>query len=106
MFIKDYGIIAAPLTSMLRRNSFSWNPESELAFERLKDVLSNSPVLALPDFTATFIVECDASESGIGAILQQNSHPVAFFSRKLADRNHKLPAYERELIGLAKAVAH
>lgn len=68
-YIKDYGIVAAPLTSMLRRNSFSWNPESELAFERLKDALSNSPVLALPDFTATFIVECDASGSGIGATL-------------------------------------
>ncbi|KAL4579110.1 hypothetical protein LXL04_015245 [Taraxacum kok-saghyz] len=105
-FIQDYGIIAGPLTSMLRRNKFLWGPESELAFGKLKDMLSNSPVLALPDFTTDFVVECDASGSGIGAILQQQGHPVAFFSRKLADRHHKLPAYERELIGLAKAVAH
>ncbi|KAL4573276.1 hypothetical protein LXL04_020076 [Taraxacum kok-saghyz] len=105
-FIKDYGIIAAPLTSMLRRGSFTWTTDSETAFENPKNALSGSPVLALPDFSALFVVECDASGSGVGAVLQQDSHPVAFFSRKLADRHHKLPAYERELIGLAKAVAH
>ncbi|KAL4574559.1 hypothetical protein LXL04_021392 [Taraxacum kok-saghyz] len=105
-FIKGYGIIAVPLTSMLRRNNFEWNGESELAFVNLKEALSCSPVLALPYFTQQFIVECDASGSGIGAVLQQQGHPVAFFSRKLGDRHHKLPAYERELIGLTKVVAH
>lgn len=105
-FIKDYGNIAAPLTSMLRRNGFTWSKDSQAAFTNLKRALSESPILALPDFSNTFVVECDASGSGIGAILQQNNHPIAFFSRKLADRHHKLPAYERELIGLAKAVAH
>jgi len=76
-FIKDYGIIAAPLTSMLRRNAFQWATESESAFTNLKRALSESPVLALPDFSVIFVVECDAPGTGIGAILQQNSHPIA-----------------------------
>lgn len=59
-----------PLMGMLRRNIFVWGPESELAFTQWKDTLSNSPFLALLDFTTYFIIEYDASGNGIGAILQ------------------------------------
>lgn len=105
-FIQDYGVIAAPLTQLLKKAGFHWSEEAENAFISLKKSLSESPVLALPDFTKSFIIECDASGSGIGAVLLQQDHPIAFFSRQLAERHHKLVAYERELIGLAKAVIH
>jgi hypothetical protein len=60
----------------------------------------------MPDFTKTFIVECDTLSHGFGAVLIQEGHPIAFFSRPVAPRHHALAAYERELIGLVHAVRH
>jgi hypothetical protein len=65
-----------------------------------------APVLQLPDFDRDFIVECDVSGHGLGAVLHQGSGPVAFFSRQMAQRHSKLVAYKRELIALVQAVKH
>ena len=70
-FVKSYGHIATPLTALLRKNSFSWGAEAKAAFHQLKLAISSPPILSLPNFTKTFPVECDASGSGIGAILMQ-----------------------------------
>lgn len=105
-FIKDYVVIATPLTNILRKTAFTWGEEAETAFTTLKKALTEAPLLSLPDFGQTFVVECDALGSGIGAVLHQQGRPIAFFSRKLAERHYKLAAYERELIGLSKAVLH
>jgi hypothetical protein len=58
------------------------------------------PVLQMSDFSSPFMVDCDASGIGFGAILHQGEGPLAFFSHHFAARHHKLTAYERELIGL------
>ncbi|KAJ4778469.1 polyprotein [Rhynchospora pubera] len=105
-FIQDYGILAAPLTKLLKKDTYSWSPEAATAFAALKKALSRSPVLQLPDFTLPFTVECDASASGFGAVLHQGSEPIAYFSRPVPAHMAKLAAYERELIGLVKAVRH
>ena len=63
-------------------------------------------MLALPDFDRTFVVESDESTYGFGAVLLQDQHPVAFFSRPAAPRHASLAAYERELIGLILAIRH
>jgi hypothetical protein len=60
----------------------------------------------MPDFTKPFVVECDTSSHGFGAVLIQDRHPTAFFSRPVADHHRALAAYERELIGLVQAVRH
>jgi hypothetical protein len=94
-FIQDFGIIAAPLTKLLKKEGFKWCPDADSAFQTLKKALSSAPVLQLPDFEQSFIVDCDASGSGFGAVLHQNQGPIAFFSRPFAARHVKLAAYER-----------
>ena len=103
-FIAGYGAIAAPLTALLKGTSFSWTDDAEWAFSDLKQALMHAPLLQLPDFTKRFVVDCDASGTGFGAVLHQGDGPIAFFSRAVAPHHAKLPAYERELIGLVKAV--
>jgi len=105
-FIKDYGTIAAPLTQLLRKEGFRWSDTADAAVTALKAALCAAPVLHLPDFNATFIVDYNASGFGFGAVLHQDENPIAFFSRPFAARHLKAAAYERELIGLVQAVRH
>ena len=105
-FIREFGLIAAPLTRLLRRDAFVWDTEAETAFQALKRALTTGPVLQMPDFDKLFMVDCDASGVGFGAVLHQGAGPLAFFSRPFAARHLKLAAYEWELIGLVQAVRH
>jgi len=105
-FVHNYGTIAAPLTALLKKEGFLWSSEASAAFDALKEAVTTAPVLSMPDFSKPFIVECDASSHGFGAVMVQDSHPVAFFSRPVAPRHRALAAYERELIGLVHTVRH
>ena len=78
MFVQNYGRIAAPLTTLTKNDAFSWTPEATKDFEQLKEVMCKASVLTTPDFTKTFIVECDASGNGIGAFLMQEGRPLDF----------------------------
>ena len=68
-FIKRFAAIAALLTDLLKKDSFIWSTNADQAFENLKTAITQAPVLALPDFTMPFILETDASDSGVGAAL-------------------------------------
>ncbi|WVZ89350.1 hypothetical protein U9M48_035770 [Paspalum notatum var. saurae] len=105
-FIHNYGLIAGPLTALLKEEAFQWTDVATTAFAALKHALTTGPVLQLPDFNKPFVVDCDASGSGFGAVLHQGAGPIAFFSRMLAPQHAKLAAYERVLIGLVQAVRH
>ncbi|GAU22407.1 hypothetical protein TSUD_122930 [Trifolium subterraneum] len=105
-FIRDYGKIARPLTNLTKNDGFKWGKEAQKAFDELKRRLTTAPVLALPDFSKTFLIECDASGEGIGAILMQEKKPIAYYSKALGMRNLTKSAYEKELMAVVLAIQH
>lgn len=104
-FIKHYASIAGPLTDLLRKDAFNWTDTQVQAFEQLKDLLSSTPILRLPDFSKPFIIETDASGTGIGAVLSQDKHPLAYFSKKLCPRMQQASTYHREMYAITQAIA-
>lgn len=104
-FIRQYAVISQPLTQLLKKGSlFIWTDATEVAFQTLKTALISAPVLALPNFALPFTVETDACDVGIGAVLSQQGHPVAFVSRALGPRNQGLSVYEKEYLAILLAV--
>jgi hypothetical protein len=103
-FVKNYGKIVAPLTALLKKNSFAWTPAAAQDFQTLKMAMCTTSVLALPDFTKTFVLECDASGKGIGAILMQEGRPLVFTSKQLSERNLGKPIYENEILVILHVV--
>lgn len=96
--------MAKPLTVLLQKKGFLWSDSAQKAFDQLKQAMSATPVLALPDFTKSFCVETDACATGIGAVLMQEGHPVAFYSKALSVNNQKLSIYEKEFLAIMMAV--
>jgi hypothetical protein len=87
IFSQNYGKIAAPLTFLLKKNGFTWNLAADHAFQALKYAMCSTHVLSLPDFTKTFVLGCDASGKGIGAIVMQDGRPLAFTRKQISKRN-------------------
>lgn len=85
-FIRSYDVISKGLTDQLKKGVFKWTDQAQVAFEALKAALVTAPVLSLPDFSKEFVVETDASKEGIGAVLMQEGHPLAFLSKTLGSR--------------------
>lgn len=88
-FVQNYGKIARPLTLLLRKDGFLWNEEAQKAFELLKSAMAALPILNVPDFSKPFVIETDASNKGLGAVLLQEGRPVAFLNQTLSDRAQK-----------------
>jgi hypothetical protein len=103
-FVRNYASIASPLTSLLKKDDFLWSEEATNAFENLKMALVTAPVLALPDFTSTLVVQTDASGFAMCVVLLQQGHPLAYFSKMLCPRLAKASTYIRELHAITAAV--
>ena len=103
-FIRNFSSLAAPLTDVFWQTQFDWNPAAECAFQQLKIALTTAPVLRLPDFNKLFDVATDASNTGIGTVLLQDTHPVSYFSEKLNDAKGRYSNYDRELYAVVQSL--
>jgi hypothetical protein len=70
------------------------------SFQTLNMAMCTTLVLALPDLTKTFVLECDSSEKGIGVILMQEGQPLAFTNKKLSEINMGKSIYEKEMLSI------
>ena len=111
-FIPEYARIATSLTDLTRKsapNCIRWTSECQEAFQQLKVLLCSGPVLKSPDFSREFVLQTDASERGVGAVLSQvddlgEDHPVAYYSRKLLPREENYSTVEKECLGIKLGV--
>lgn len=101
-FVCNYASIAGPLTELLKKNNFHWDENAHKAFDELKRAMTSLPVLVLPNFDLIFDVTTDASSFAIGAILSQNGHPLAFFSKKLCPCMQLASTYDREMFAITE----
>ena len=110
-FIRNYSSVAEPLTRLTSPSQpFVWSPAARSAFLSLKERFTSAPVLLHPDPRRQFIVEVDASDTGLGAVLSQRSeadqkvHPCAFFSRRFLPAEENYDVGNRELLAVVAAL--
>lgn len=103
-FVAGFASISAPLTQLLRKDAFVWGGDLDQAFETLKQALTNTPVLKLPNFMKKFIVQTYESHVGAGAVLLQGGHPIAYFSKQMGSKLQIVSTYSREMWAILEAV--
>ncbi|KAK3520633.1 hypothetical protein QTP70_029421 [Hemibagrus guttatus] len=111
-FIRNYSSVASPLTSLLRGKpkKLTWTDLARSAFQQLKNCFTTAPILRHPDPDLPFVVEVDASSSGLGAVLSQQHgepgklHPCAFYSRKLTSAEVNYDVGNQELLAIKAAL--
>lgn len=104
-FIKNFSTIAKPLTELTKKDrSFDFNTKCKRAFQNIKEKLISAPVLKFPDFEKKFTLTTDASNTGLGAILSQEGHPICYMSRTLKKAEENYTTTEKELLAIVWAV--
>lgn len=104
-FIKGYSLVSRTLSNLLKKDTiFRWTFHEQQAFDTLKQKMLEAPVLALPDFTLPFTVETDACKRGVGAVLAQKGHPIAYLSKALGMTAQTMSTYEKECLAILLAV--
>ena len=94
--VPNFSDVTTPLTQLLKKDvKFVWSEKCQEAFDRLKAILSNNPVLKAPDFSRPFKMAVDASDVGVGAVLLQEGidgieQPISYFSRKLNEHQRNM----------------
>jgi len=109
LFIKDFAKIASPIHKLTRKNvPFIWGNDQQNAFDKLKEMFTSAPILRNPDSNKPFILETDASNFAVGAVLSQEFegqlHPVAFLSKSLTKCQRNYQIYDKELLAIKLAL--
>jgi len=108
-FIKDFAKVVAPLTRLTKKDTaWLWNTTTQNAFDTLKTAFTSAPILKYFNPELPIIVETDASDFAIGAVLSQKDntgilHPIAYFSRKFIPAELNYEIYDKELLGIVEA---
>jgi len=113
-FIPNFAQLSASLSDLTRKdlpNQIQWTETLQTDFESLKSCLMSESVLICPDYTKEFIIQTDASGRGIGGVLSQldqhnEERPIAFYSRKLLERERRYSAIELECLGIISTLKH
>ena len=111
-FIQDFATRAKPLHQLTeKRTKFEWTPQCQEAFDHLKRCLTSTPILALPDWSKPFVVDTDASDTGIGAVLSQLDdkgveHVVCYASRLLSKAERNYCVTRKELLAVVTFLEH
>ena len=111
-FIKDFGTTAKPLQRLLEKNiAFEWIQQCQAAFDHLRKCLMTTPILAFPDHSRHFVLDTDASDTGIGAILSQVQDDVgevviAYASRSLSRQEQRYCVTRCELLAVVEFIHH
>ncbi|GJU86278.1 putative reverse transcriptase domain-containing protein [Tanacetum coccineum] len=99
-FIEGFSKIARPMTKLTQKSvKFEWGEKAEAAFQLLKQKLCSAPILALPEGSENFVVYCDASHKGLGAVLMQREEVIAYASRQLKVHEKNYTTHDLELEG-------
>ncbi|GJS39037.1 putative reverse transcriptase domain-containing protein [Tanacetum coccineum] len=97
-FIEGFSKIAKPMTKLTQKKvKFEWGDKQEAAFQLLKQKLCSAPILALPEGSEDFIVYCDASKKGLGAVLMQREKVISYASRQLKIHEKNYTTHDLEL---------
>jgi hypothetical protein len=104
-FIEGFSKIAKPMTSLLEKGrEFKWDEKCQDSFDQLKKRLMSSPVLIMPDLKKGFDNFCDACGQGLGCVLMQEGHVIAYASRQLRKHELNYPIHDLELAAVVHAL--
>jgi hypothetical protein len=104
-FIEGFSKVAKPMTSLLEKGrEFKWDDKCQGSFDQLKERLMSPPVLVMPDLQKGFDIYCDACGQGLGCVLMQGGHVIAYASRQLRKHELNYPTHDLELAAVVHAL--
>src|SRR6202048_1944245 len=112
-FIRNFSKAAAPITALLKKNrKFRWTPEAQVAFDSLRTAFTTAPVLRHFDPSLPTVLEADASDYAVGAVISQRDpesgrlHPITFYSRKFNSAELNYEIYDKEMLAIVETMDH